>query len=127
MYCRSTLLQDLSVFMYQEEFLSRHDPKTHWEMFLIFQMFQVFILCVVGGNGTPYCNQSNTMSVHHGFPHNQSGPEHLGSGDGETALALVLTENKIKSIQWIFNAHNIYAFCFILTYFIYFEFKEVNY
>ncbi|XP_060775372.1 zinc finger protein GLI1 isoform X2 [Neoarius graeffei] len=35
-----------------------------------------------GGNGIPYCNQSNPMSAHHGFPHNQSGPDHMGSGDG---------------------------------------------
>ncbi|XP_076870227.1 zinc finger protein GLI1 isoform X2 [Brachyhypopomus gauderio] len=35
-----------------------------------------------GGSGTPYCSQGNMMSAHHGFPHNQLGAEHMGSGDG---------------------------------------------
>ncbi|XP_026866742.2 zinc finger protein GLI1 isoform X1 [Electrophorus electricus] len=35
-----------------------------------------------GGSGPSYCSQTNMMSAHHSFPHNQSGTEHMGSGDG---------------------------------------------
>ncbi|XP_071384186.1 zinc finger protein GLI1 [Centroberyx affinis] len=35
-----------------------------------------------GGNGAPYCNQSNMMSSHHSFCQGQPGSDQIGSGDG---------------------------------------------